>query len=71
MGRFRRGATINEYFISCGAVNNRSALGGYVMYDKADPALRADLSLSYAYHVPLIMIILTYLLNFTKLIYII
>ena len=23
------------------------------MYDKADPALRADLSLSYAYHVPL------------------
>lgn len=47
------GAPLSTNISFHGAVNNRSALGGYIMYDKADPALRADLSLSYAYHVPL------------------
>lgn len=35
------------------ALNNRSALGGFIMYDKAYPSMRANLQLNYAYHVPL------------------
>ena len=31
----------------------RSAMGGYFMFDKATPALQANLHLNYAYHVPL------------------
>ena len=35
------------------ALNNRSAMGGYLMFDKATPTLQANLHLNYAYHVPL------------------
>lgn len=35
------------------ALNNRSAMGGFLIYDKAYPLIRANLQLSYAYHVPL------------------
>ena len=31
----------------------RSAMGGYLMFDKATPSLQANLHLNYAYHVPL------------------
>ena len=36
-----------------GALNDRSAMGGYLMFDKAFPSLQANLHLNYAYHVPL------------------
>ena len=36
-----------------GAINNRSAIGSYLMFDKSYPSLQANLHLSYAYHIPL------------------
>jgi len=36
-----------------GALNNRSAMGGYFLFDDATPSLQANLHLNYAYHVPL------------------
>jgi type IX secretion system PorP/SprF family membrane protein len=36
-----------------GALNNRSAMGGYLMFDKAYPSMQANLNVNYAYHIPL------------------
>ena len=36
-----------------GALNNRSAMGGYVMFDKASPSMQGNLQINYAYHIPL------------------
>ncbi len=36
-----------------GHFNNRSAMGGYVMFDKAYPNMQAAIHLNYAYHIPL------------------
>jgi len=36
-----------------GALNNRSAMGGYLMFDKASPSMQANLHVNYAYHIPL------------------
>ena len=36
-----------------GALNNRSAMGGYLMFDKATPSMQVNLNLNYAYHIPL------------------
>ena len=36
-----------------GALNNRSAMGGYLMFDKLYPSLQTNLHLNYAYHIPL------------------
>jgi type IX secretion system PorP/SprF family membrane protein len=36
-----------------GALNNRSAMGGYLMFDQAYPSLQANLNINYAYHIPL------------------
>ena len=47
------GAPLSTNISYHGALNNRSAMGGYLMFDKATPALQANLYLNYAYHVPL------------------
>ncbi|MBG66237.1 MAG: hypothetical protein CMP73_06240 [Flavobacteriales bacterium] len=36
-----------------GALNNRSAMGGYMMFDQAYPSLQANFNVNYAYHIPL------------------
>jgi type IX secretion system PorP/SprF family membrane protein len=36
-----------------GALNDRSAIGGYLMFDKAFPTMQANFHLNYAYHIPL------------------
>tara|TARA_B100001250_G_scaffold114092_1_gene96558 strand:- start:13987 stop:14877 length:891 start_codon:yes stop_codon:yes gene_type:complete len=36
-----------------GPLNNRSAMGGYLMFDKAAPSMQSTLNLNYAYHIPL------------------
>lgn len=36
-----------------GAINNRSAMGGYFMFEQTTPSMQANLHLNYAYHVPL------------------
>ena len=36
-----------------GALNNRSAMGGYIMFDKTYPSMQGNLHLNYAYHIPL------------------
>ena len=36
-----------------GALNDRSAMGSYLMFDKGYPSLQANLHLNYAYHIPL------------------
>ena len=36
-----------------GALNDRSAMGGYLMFDQTYASLQANLHLNYAYHVPL------------------
>lgn len=36
-----------------GALNNRSAMGGYLMLDRTFPSMQANLHLNYAYHIPL------------------
>ena len=47
------GAPLSMNISYHGALNNRSAMGGYFMFDKATPAVQANLHLNYAYHVPL------------------
>ena len=47
------GAPLSTNISYHGALNNRSAMGGYLMIDKATPALQANSHLNYAYHVPL------------------
>ena len=47
------GAPLSTNISYHGALNNRSAMGGYLLFDKATPALQANLHLNYAYHVPL------------------
>ena len=47
------GAPLSSNISYHGALNNRSAMGGYLMFDQATPALQANLHLNYAYHVPL------------------
>ncbi len=47
------GAPLSTNFSYHGALNNRSAMGGYLLFDKAFPTLQANLHLNYAYHIPL------------------
>jgi type IX secretion system PorP/SprF family membrane protein len=47
------GAPLTSNVSYHGALNNRSAMGGYLMFDKAFPTMQANLHLNYAYHVPL------------------
>jgi len=47
------GAPLSTNISYHGSLNNRSAMGGYLMFDKATPSLQANLHLNYAYHVPL------------------
>jgi type IX secretion system PorP/SprF family membrane protein len=47
------GAPLSSNIAYHGALNNRSAMGGYLMFDKAYPELQANLHLNYAYHIPL------------------
>ena len=47
------GAPLSTNISYHGTLNNRSAIGGYLMFDKATPSLQANLHLNYAYHVPL------------------
>ena len=47
------GAPLSTNINYHGALNNRSAMGGYLMFDKANPSLQANLQLNYAYHIPL------------------
>ena len=47
------GAPLSTNISYHGALNNRSAMGGYFMFDKATPSLQANLHLNYAYHLPL------------------
>ena len=47
------GAPLSTNISYHGALNNRSAMGGYLMFDKANPSLQANLQLNYAYHIPL------------------
>ena len=47
------GAPLSTNISYHGGLNSRSAMGGYLMFDKATPALQANLHLNYAYHVPL------------------
>ena len=47
------GAPLSSNISYHGALNNRSAMGGYLMFDRATPAMQANLHLNYAYHIPL------------------
>ena len=47
------GAPLSTNISYHGALNDRSAMGGYLMFDKAFPSLQANLHLNYAYHIPL------------------
>ena len=47
------GAPLTSNISYHGPLNNRSAMGGYLMFDKAAPSMQATLNLNYAYHVPL------------------
>ncbi|MEC7864211.1 MAG: type IX secretion system membrane protein PorP/SprF [Bacteroidota bacterium] len=47
------GAPLTSNVSYHGALNNRSAMGGYLMFDKAFPTMQANLHLNYAYHIPL------------------
>ena len=47
------GAPLTTNFSYHGALNDRSAMGGYLMFDKAFPSLQANVHLNYAYHIPL------------------
>ena len=48
-----KGAPITSNISYHGTLNNRSAIGGYLMFDKAFPSMQANLQLNYAYHIPL------------------
>jgi type IX secretion system PorP/SprF family membrane protein len=47
------GAPLSANISYHGALNNRSAMGGYLMFDQTSPAVQSSLHLNYAYHVPL------------------
>jgi len=47
------GAPLSTNISYHGALNNRSAMGGYLMFDQTAEELQANLHLNYAYHVPL------------------
>ena len=47
------GAPLSTQISYHGALNNRSAMGGYFLFDKASPSLQVNLQLNYAYHIPL------------------
>ena len=47
------GAPLSTSISYHGALNNSSAMGGYLLLDDATPSLQANLHLNYAYHVPL------------------
>ncbi len=47
------GAPLTTNISYHGALNNRSAIGGYLMFDKAYPSTQGSLHLNYAYHIPL------------------
>ena len=47
------GAPLTSNISYHGALDNRSAMGGYLMFDKSGPEMLANLHLNYAYHVPL------------------
>ena len=47
------GAPLTSNISYHGALNNRSAMGGYLMFDKAFPTMQANLHVNYAYHIPL------------------
>ena len=48
-----KGAPLTSNISYNGILNNRSAMGGYLMFDKAFPTTQATLHLNYAYHIPL------------------
>ena len=47
------GAPLSSHISYHGAVNNRSALGSSLMYDKTDPSFQGNLQFNYSYHIPL------------------
>ena len=47
------GAPLTSSISYHGALNNRSAIGGYLMFDKGTPNTQANLHMNYAYHIPL------------------
>jgi type IX secretion system PorP/SprF family membrane protein len=47
------GAPLTSNISYHGALNDRSAMGGYLMFDKAYPTTQANLHLNYSYHIPL------------------
>jgi type IX secretion system PorP/SprF family membrane protein len=47
------GAPLTSSVSYHGALNNRSAMGGYLMFDKLSTSMQANLHLNYAYHIPL------------------
>ena len=47
------GAPLSTSISYHGALNNRSAMGGYFMFDQTAEELQANLHLNYAYHIPL------------------
>lgn len=47
------GAPLTTNISYHGALNNRSAMGAYFMFDKTYPSMQGNLNLNYAYHVPL------------------
>ena len=47
------GAPLTTNISYHGVLNNRSAMGAYLMFDKAYPSTQGNLHLNYAYHIPL------------------
>ena len=47
------GAPLSANISYHGALNNRSALGGFLEYDQTYPSSQSNLQMNYAYHVPL------------------
>ena len=47
------GAPLSANVSLHGALNNRSAMGGYVEHDRTNPSNQTNLQINYAYHVPL------------------
>lgn len=47
------GAPLSSSINYHGAINNRSAMGGSLVFDKTTPSMQGYLQLNYAYHVPL------------------
>ena len=47
------GAPLTTNISYHGALNNRSAMGGYLIFDKTYPSMQGNIHLNYAYHIPL------------------